>query len=341
MLFRSDPHREPGDDALSAGAVAGFTGCVGSGSGGAGGTDDTEGPVVVASFFTFHDFARKVADGTPVTVENLVPTGLHGHGWEPDPSITRDIVDADAFLHVGPDFQPWADRAIDTVEDEDTETRMVNVREGVELLPLAEGLDEDEEVGSGMDPHFWLDPVRAKRSVENIAEGLAEVTPENEDELERNADEVKSELDSIDDEWSSVFEGPDHDIIFLAAHNAFGYISERYDANIQPLVTNLAATDDIRPADMRRAQDTIAENDIRNIGAAVFEPRRPARQLLERTGVEAYYPVTPYAGTTQDWVERGWGYFEIARRINMETFRILLGSGEPSAGFEEEWRNFE
>ena len=299
--------------------------------------------MAVASFFTFYDFARRVADGTPVTVRNLVPTGLHGHGWEPDPSITRDIIDADAFVYVGPGFQPWADRAIETVRDDDAGTHLVDVREGIDLLPLAESLDEDEEaVEGGRDPHFWLDPQRAKHSVDSIVAGLTELAPDHADVLDDNGESVKAELDAIDEEWRDLFAGAERDVAFLAAHNAFQYVGDRYGVTVEPLVTNLAASDDVRPADMRRARETIDEHDIRYIGAAVFEPRRPARQLLEDTGVEAYYPVTPYAGTTEDWVDRGWGYAEIARNVNMETFRIVLGAAAPDeTGFGEEWRNFE
>lgn len=329
---------------LVAGAGAagmGLAGCFGSGDGGTDAGEDDAEISVVASFFSFYDFARKVADGTPVAVENLVPTGLHGHGWEPDPSITRDIVDADAFLHVGSDFQPWADRAIETVEDDNADTHLINAREGIELIGLADTVEDDEEVGDGRDPHFWLDPQLAKQSVDNIAAGIAEITPDHEDALAGNADEVKAELDDLDAEWESIVDDAERDVTFLAAHNAFEYIGQRYDLTIQPLVTNLAADDDVRPADMRRAQETIADNDIRYMGAAVFEPRRPAQQLRDQTDVEAYYPVTPYAGTTEEWVNQDWGYFEIARNINMETFKIVLGAEEPNSDFDEEWRNFE
>jgi zinc transport system substrate-binding protein len=331
----------------SAGGLAfGLAGCVGSvssgnGNDGSGGGDSDGDITVVASFFTFYDFARKVADGTPVTVENLVPTGLHGHGWEPDPSITRAIIDADAFVNVGPEFQPWADRAIQTVRDDGADTHMINVREGIELLDLADTVGEDEAVGSGKDPHFWLDPGLAKQSVDNIVAGLAEIAPEHESAFAANADAVNEELDAIDAEWEAIFGAAERDVVFLAAHNAFEYVGRRYGATIQPLVTNLAANDDVRPADMRRAQDTIEAHDIRYIGAAVFEPRRPARQLRDQTDVEAYYPVTPYAGTTQAWVDRGWGYFEIAREINMPTFEIVLDAAEPDSDFDAEWRNFE
>ncbi|XVH30964.1 metal ABC transporter substrate-binding protein [Haloferacaceae archaeon DSL9] len=330
-------------------ACAGLAGCIGDSSNAASdGTGDDSGAepdgglTVVASFFTFYDFGRKIAADTPVTVENLVPAGLHGHGWEPDPSITRDIVDADAFVHVGPDFQPWADRAIETVEGDDTDTHLINVREGIDLIDLAETIEADEQVGDGKDPHFWLDPTLAKQSVDNITAGLTEIAPDHEDAFAANADEVKAGLDDLDAEWEEIFEAAERDVVFLAAHNAFEYVGRRYGATIQPLVTNLAATDDVRPADMRRARETIDDNEIRYIGAAVFEPRRPAQQLVEQTDVEAYYPVTPYAGTTEEWVERGWGYFDIAREINMETFKRVLDVESPGeTTFDDEWRNFD
>lgn len=322
----------------TAGAVAiGMSGCVGSGS------NDTNPDVrtAVASFFTFYDFARQIAEGTPFTVKNLVPTGLHGHGWEPDPSITRDIVDADVFLHVGPDFQPWADRAIATLRDDGVDTHLVNVREGIPLIDLADTVEDDEQVGEGKDPHFWLDPALAQQAIDNIVSGFSDIEPDYEEQMLENAEHLKDDLDEIDAEWEDIFEQAEREIVFLAAHNAFEYVSQRYGVTIHPLVMNLAANDDVRPADMRRAEDTINENNIQHIGAAVFEPRRPAQQLVSETAVEAYYPVTPYAGITSVWEDQGWGYTDIARHINMPTFSIVTGAAEPMTEFENEWRNFE
>ncbi|RAW44658.1 zinc ABC transporter substrate-binding protein [Halorubrum sp. 48-1-W] len=330
--------------ALGAGSLAGgVAGCLGgSADPGGGDAGADEGPTVVASFFTFYDFGRQLAEGTDITVENLVPTGLHGHGWEPDPSIQRDITDADAFVHVGPDFQPWADRAIDALESESTETVLINSREGIDLIPLDDSLDEEEAVEGARDPHFWLDPGRAKGAVRNVAEGLIRVAPDDEDRIEENATSLEADLDELDAEWETLFAEADRDVAFLAAHNAFSYLADRYGTTIEPLVVNLAANGDVRPADMRRAQETIAENEIGHIGAAVFEPIRSARQLVEETDVEAYYPVTPYAGTAESWAERDWGYFDIAREVNLPTFRVLLDVEAPEdVSFVDHGRNFE
>ncbi|QZY00407.1 metal ABC transporter substrate-binding protein [Halobaculum rubrum] len=352
MTDTRDPASSPGTTRrrfLAGGsglAAAGLAGCLGDAAG-RGGSDD--GPTVVASFFSFYDFARKVAADTPITVRNLVPTGLHGHGWDPDASVTRDIVDADAFVHVGEDFQPWADRAIQTLRDDDVNTQLVNAREGIELVPLAESLDRDEEgvgEGRGNDPHFWLDPRRAKTAVDNIAEGLVELAPEHEDSLRDNAETYKTAvLDRIDADYEAIFDAADRDVVQLAAHNAFQYIADRYGVQMRPLVVNLAASGDVKPSDIIEAKRVIDENDIRYIGAGVFETRRPAKQLLAETSVEAYYPVTPYAGVREDWVENDWGYEEIADKVNMPTFEVVLGNTPPEEagydGWNEEWRNFE
>ncbi|WP_254280209.1 metal ABC transporter substrate-binding protein [Haloarcula marina] len=335
--------------------AAGFAGCTSSGQGTGTDTDtDTDGsddgPVAVASFFSFYDFARNVAAETPITVENLVPTGLHGHGWQPNASVTKRIIEADAFIHVGPGFQPWADRAIQTLRDDGVDTQLINVREGVELVDLAASLDPEEEgVGEqqGKDPHFWLDPRRAKTSIDNITEGLVELAPAYEDTLREAARTYKSEtIDRIDADYEAIFDAAERDVVQLAAHNAFQYIGVRYGVRMRPLVTNLAASGDVAPEDIRQAQQVIEDNDIRYIANGVFESRRPAIQLIEETGAEAYFPVTPYAGVREDWVANDWGYEEIAYNINMPTFEVVLGNktpeeAGPTEGWGETWRNFE
>jgi zinc transport system substrate-binding protein len=352
----------PRRQAITAGAgilASGMAGCLGDG-GASGATEPTsvedngttadEGnPVVVASFFSFYDFAREIASGTPLQVKNLVPTGLHGHGWEPDASVTRDIIEADAFIHVGTDFQPWADRAIQTVKDDDVDTHLINVREGVELVSLAASLDPDKEgvgEGRGRDPHFWLDPRRAKQSVDNITEGFVEIEPEHEATFRENASTYKTDvLDRIDADYEALFEQADRDVVQLAAHNAFQYIGSRYGVQMRPLVTNLAASGDVKPSDITEAKEVIEENGIEYIGAGVFETRRPAKQLISETQVGAYFPVTPYAGVREDWVENNWGYEEIAYNINMPTFNVVVGNKTPEEagpdGWHEQWRNFE
>ncbi|MFT4885639.1 MAG: zinc transport system substrate-binding protein, partial [Natronomonas sp.] len=120
----------------------------------------------------------------------------------------------------------------------------------------------------------------------------------------------------------------------------------RYGVRMRPLVTNLAASNDVKPEDIREATRIIRENDIRYIASGVFESQRPAQQLVRETAVEAYFPATPYAGVREEWVRENWGYEEIADNINVPTFEIVLGNkspeeAAPSEDWVEQWRNFE
>ena len=115
--------------------TAGVAGCMGGASDSTAPqrTGEERGPVAVASFFSFYDFARTIADGTPIEVRNLVPAGIHGHGWEPNASITKDIIEADAFVHVGPGFQPWADDMVSSLQSDDAAVTVVSAGSSVSL----------------------------------------------------------------------------------------------------------------------------------------------------------------------------------------------------------------
>jgi len=191
------------------------------------------------------------------------------------------------------------------------------------------------------DPHFWLDPQRAKIAVENIADGLAAVDPDHEATIRENATALKAELDALDDEWQAVFDAAERDVAFLAAHNAFAYVSHRYDATIEPLVVNLAASNDVRPADMQRAQETIADHGIEHrrrrlradsAGTTAAGADR-CRGVLPRDAIRGHRRVMGRARV---------GVLEIAREVNLPTFRILLGVDDPEdVTFADYGRNFQ
>jgi hypothetical protein len=125
-----------------------------------------------------------------------------------------------------------------------------------------------------------LDPQRTKQSVDNIVDGLVEISPDSERICTDNAEQVKGELDGVDAEWEEIFDHADRDTVFFCYTQHFAYIGQRYGATIQPLVSNLAADGGVRPADMRRAEDIIADNEIANIGTAIFKLAVGVNQYL-------------------------------------------------------------
>jgi zinc transport system substrate-binding protein len=193
-----------------------------------------------------------------------------------------------------------------------------------------EGEDEhegDEGHGhshsGGTDPHFWLDPERTKQAVDNIRSGFVGVDSDNASSYAENAEAYRGRLDELDESFQSALEGASKDVVFVAGHNAFQYLGQRYGFEVQTL-TGLSPDDQPTPKDIERAQEIIAEHDLQYVCADPLESQTAANQLVEETDATEVLPLTPIPGRTQKWADEDWGYVEIMENINLETLKQAL-----------------
>ena len=192
-----------------------------------------------------------------------------------------------------------------------------------------EGGGEESGDGHGHDhggtnPHFWLDPGRAKDAVGNITEAFAEVDGENSEVYSENAERYRSRLDELDEKYSSELGDAPKDVVFVAGHDAFGYLAERYGFRVETL-TGVSPDDRPTPRDIERAQEIIEEHDIEYVCSEPLGSQRAANQLVEGTDATEVLPLTAVPGQTEEWKENGWGYVELMENVNLNTLRRALG----------------
>lgn len=82
----------------------------------------------------------------------------------------------------------------------------------------------------GLDPHVWLDPVRAQAIVTAVADRLAEIDPENAARYRDNATAAASGLTALDAEIRARLE-PLAAEPFITFHDGYSYFVERYGLN--------------------------------------------------------------------------------------------------------------
>lgn len=113
----------------------------------------------VASFFTLADFTRNVV-GDARSVDNAVPSGQHGHEWDPSTSILPSIVESEAFVYLDVEgFQPWVDEAIDEIEsDHADDVVLIDALEGIDLLEY-DGHGHEHEDGRGHTRDLEIDAI--------------------------------------------------------------------------------------------------------------------------------------------------------------------------------------
>jgi zinc transport system substrate-binding protein len=114
---------------------------------------------IAVSIFPVASIIREIA-GDRATVTTIVPPGADPHHFELTPSSARAIHEADVVFMVGGHFDEWAVGA-----KAKEMTRPVFFR-------FSRALDDSLLLlGNSFNPHFWLDPILAKRMA-RLVDGL-------------------------------------------------------------------------------------------------------------------------------------------------------------------------
>lgn len=200
--------------------------------------------------------------------------------------------------------------------------------------PLSVQVAEDAEVpasegaGEFHDPHVWVDPVLAQEMVGAIAEGLAEVDPDNAESYEENAEEYAERLDDVAQQFEDLVAAADLEVAVLAGHDSFQYLEDRYGFELH---TPVAASPDESPSSSEIA-DTIGVVDDHGIDTVLYDPFEAsegevpplAETIVENSEATETAPVTPAEGTTAEWAGEGWGWIEQIEEVTLPSLRQAL-----------------
>jgi len=212
-------------------------------------------PVVVASMYPFAFLASAIA-GNAADVVTLVPPGTEPHDYELTPS-QRGLL-SQATLVV---YQKGVDAAVDTAVAQAAPEHIVETGSLITLLlASSDGADTAGESSNGYayDPHTWLDPHNMVTFAGAVADALAAADPAHAAAYAGNADALKSQLTSLDAQFSTGLTGCRHST-FLTTHAAFGYLATAYG------LTQLAiagVTPDDEPSPKRLAELAAKAQDL-------------------------------------------------------------------------------
>ncbi len=190
---------------------------------------------VVASIYPLSDITKQIGK-EKVIVKTLLPPAASPHTFDPTPRQMMELRDAKLFIKVGAGLEFWAERIVNAVSNKDLV--VVDLSKG---MPLIQGVHEhghehvfghkDKQAGVVADPHFWLDPVLAKKIADRIADALAQADRANEKFYRVNAKKYKQELDDLDREIKRKVSGF-RTKEYVTFHAAWGYFSRRYGLRV-------------------------------------------------------------------------------------------------------------
>lgn len=171
--------------------------------------------------------------GEYVTVEVMVSPGASPATYEPRPRQMADLSRAAAYFTVGVPFErAWLGR----IAAANPSMRMVHTEAGVERLPIAAHIHEEEEEhghhdtgheGEILDPHIWLSPPLVKTQALTIMEALSLLDPANSGHYSAQFELFRGELDTLDRRLREILT-PVRGKAFMVFHPSWGYFARTY-----------------------------------------------------------------------------------------------------------------
>jgi zinc transport system substrate-binding protein len=225
---------------------------------------------------------------------------------------------ADVIVVNGAGFEPWIDGAVANLDGQPKlviEASRAFSTNGASAPAGATTLPAD-----GLDPHFWLDPLKASGQAVAVLEALTAVAPAHREVYEKNAERLIEELELLHDQYSSALEGCRLDI-FVTSHAAFGHLATRYGI-VQIPLTGLSPEAEPATAKLARLTDQIEDAGVKYVLAETFGSRRLSQTVADEVGA-TLLDMHPLGSLTPEQASRGETYLSVMRS-NLESLSTAL-----------------
>ncbi|MFO7755726.1 MAG: zinc ABC transporter substrate-binding protein [Bacteroidales bacterium] len=257
-------------------------------------TDDAsqeEKAVITVSIEPFRFFAEAIA-GDNYRVNVIVPPGASPATYEPPPAVIRDLKDSELMIinaYLGFELA-WMDR-------------MININSDVEVLELAASqdliaADSHSHDGithhTGVDPHFWVSPLRARIIARDIRDFLSEKDPGRKDEYWKNHQQLDSVIMDTDAYLESLLNNTANKS-FMIFHPSLSYLARDY--GLEQIAVETEGKEP-SPSDLKRLIDKGREKNIKAILVQREFDRRNADLIADEIAAETII-IDPLA---YDWV---------------------------------------
>jgi ABC-type Zn uptake system ZnuABC Zn-binding protein ZnuA len=260
---------------------------------------------VLATTSIVADVVRQVG-GDYVQVTTLLPLGTDPHTFEPRPQDAAAIADATLVFANGAGLEEFLQPLLESAGATD---KLVEVSQGIELLPFEGEEGDGEHHHEGGDPHTWMDPNNVMVWTENIAAALSAADPAHAEAYRANAAAYQEQLRALD-AWirQQVAPIPVEQRLFVADHATWGYFAEEYSFRQVGTITGSFSTGASPSAqELAALEDEIRSFGVRVILVGTDVNTNLAEQIAQDTGariVRVYHgSLTPADGPAATYLD--------------------------------------
>lgn len=212
--------------------------------------------------------------GKHVQVNVMVGKGFNPAVYQPTPRQIGELANATLYLRTGVPFEEsWLPR----FQAANPRMQILDLREGIELMPVTSHAHGKQRQGEALDPHIWTDPLLMDHQARLVRDWLQQQLPEHADDFTQNYQRLSRQLDDLDREIRQQFAAVEQRQ-FLVFHPAWGYFARRYGWQ------QVAAEHDGKEPSARELVRLIEQTKQQGIHKVIVQPQnnsKTARTLAE------------------------------------------------------------
>jgi len=248
---------------------------------------------VVASFYPMYEFVKQVG-GDRVDVSTLIPIGIEPHDYDPTIQQILNAQSASMLVYNSPGLETWVPK--------------INAKFALDAsngITLRSSTDPNSH---GTDPHVWLDPILAKKEVENIRDGLIKVDSVNAAYYSATTKKFAGQLDSLDTSIRTMLPTCQKKD-FIAFHESFGYFAKRYGLN-QHSVLGISPEGEIAPQKLQEVVQLARDLGINTIYSEDLVDPRLANTIAQEIPNGKVVILSPIEGINRSEQKAGITYID-------------------------------
>ena len=243
---------------------------------------------VLTTFMPITLFTKAVA-GNCAEVQALIPANSGPHDFQAKPADLIALRQAKLLVKNGLGMENFLSKLINSAGNNDL--LVIDSSRGISTLdsPEEEGHLEEAHANHShsnrgeVNPHIWLDPLRAINQVENIRDGLVKADPSCAAGYRSNAAAYVAKLKSLNAEISKKL-NPYQGKTFVAFHDFAPYFAERYKLTADFLVDVPELNPS--PADLLRVAADVKRSQLKALLSEPQEGERSFNALARDLGVK-------------------------------------------------------
>lgn len=283
---------------------------------------------VVTTFLPITLFTRAVA-GDCATVTALIPPSTGPHDFQAKPGDLAALRQARVLVKNGLEMEGFLDKLVASAGN--SKLAVIDSSRGITTIDSPEeeaehghehGEDEVHGHAHGaVNPHIWLDPLRAVQQVETIRNGLIKADPSCAEGYKRNAAAYITQLRQLNSEIAGKLK-PYSGKTFIAFHDFAPYFADRYGLKAEFLVD--VPEINPTPADLQRVAVAVKSSQLKALLSEPQEGQRSFNALAKDLGVKISVFDPLETGSLESSKNPG-TYLQIMRRNTADLIQAFGG----------------